>query len=245
MMHPTTRDRMPGCAIIAPPARAQASVKSSVDDGYRIEFAPIAQRSFGRLRFELVPAINGFSPRQQGAEFRVGASLAEYVSNLIKIFWQKFARKVQHQRLAEIEFSLVGDRDVFLIVVDIIGKAEKDELDDKQTEQAVQNMEQANTGFAASSKTVGASADELVNKLAGLAIVKEIGAAFKDWAVDATGMTDVPVENRTRLLSDNGAGYISRAFREGFDGVFVVSRKACLSGMSPRCSTASSAYPDI
>jgi putative transposase len=32
-------------------------------------------------------------------------------------------------------------------------------------------------------------------------------------AVDATGMTDVPVEDRTRLLSDNGAGYISRAFR--------------------------------
>ena len=33
-------------------------------------------------------------------------------------------------------------------------------------------------------------------------------------AVDATGMTDVPVENRVRLLSDNGAGYISRAFRD-------------------------------
>jgi len=33
-------------------------------------------------------------------------------------------------------------------------------------------------------------------------------------AVDATGMTDVPVENRTRLLSDNGAGYVSRTFRE-------------------------------
>jgi putative transposase len=33
-------------------------------------------------------------------------------------------------------------------------------------------------------------------------------------AVDATGMTNVPVENRTRLLSDNGAGYISRAFRD-------------------------------
>ena len=33
-------------------------------------------------------------------------------------------------------------------------------------------------------------------------------------AVDATGMTDVPVENRTRLLSDNGAGYVSRAFRD-------------------------------
>jgi len=33
-------------------------------------------------------------------------------------------------------------------------------------------------------------------------------------AVDATGMTDVPVEDRTKLLSDNGAGYISRAFRD-------------------------------
>jgi putative transposase len=33
-------------------------------------------------------------------------------------------------------------------------------------------------------------------------------------AIDATGMTEVPVEDRTRLLSDNGAGYISRAFRD-------------------------------
>jgi len=33
-------------------------------------------------------------------------------------------------------------------------------------------------------------------------------------AVDAAGMTGVPVEYRTRLLSDNGAGYVSRAFRD-------------------------------
>jgi len=33
-------------------------------------------------------------------------------------------------------------------------------------------------------------------------------------AVDATGMTDVPVDNRTRLLSDNGSGYVSRVFRD-------------------------------
>jgi len=33
-------------------------------------------------------------------------------------------------------------------------------------------------------------------------------------AVDATGMTGVPVEDRTKLLSDNGAGYVSRAFRD-------------------------------
>jgi putative transposase len=31
-------------------------------------------------------------------------------------------------------------------------------------------------------------------------------------AVDATGMTDIPVEDRTVLLSDNGAGYLSRQF---------------------------------
>ena len=33
-------------------------------------------------------------------------------------------------------------------------------------------------------------------------------------AVDATGMTDVPITDRTNLLSDNGSGYISRAFRD-------------------------------
>ena len=31
-------------------------------------------------------------------------------------------------------------------------------------------------------------------------------------AVDLTGMTDVPWEHRTRLLSDNGPGYISHSF---------------------------------
>ena len=33
-------------------------------------------------------------------------------------------------------------------------------------------------------------------------------------AMDATGMTDIPVEDRTVLLSDNGAGYLSRQFGE-------------------------------
>ena len=33
-------------------------------------------------------------------------------------------------------------------------------------------------------------------------------------AVDLTGMTDVQVEDRTRLLSDNGSGYVLRLFRE-------------------------------
>ena len=33
-------------------------------------------------------------------------------------------------------------------------------------------------------------------------------------AVDLAGMTDVQVEDRTRLLSDNGSGYVSRLFNE-------------------------------
>ena len=36
-------------------------------------------------------------------------------------------------------------------------------------------------------------------------------------AVDRTGMTEVPVADRTRLLSDNGSGYVSRA-RAGGSG---------------------------
>ena len=33
-------------------------------------------------------------------------------------------------------------------------------------------------------------------------------------SVDLTEMTDVPLEDRARLLSDNGPGYVSRAFRD-------------------------------
>ena len=32
--------------------------------------------------------------------------------------------------------------------------------------------------------------------------------------VDRTGMTEVSVADRTSLLSDNGSGYVSRAFRD-------------------------------
>ena len=33
-------------------------------------------------------------------------------------------------------------------------------------------------------------------------------------AVDETGMTEIPVADRTKLLSDNGSGYVSRAFND-------------------------------
>jgi hypothetical protein len=59
--------------------------KASAGKLYRIDFAPVAQRAFGRLRFEIVPAIDGLASRQQGAEFRVGAPPAEDVSNLVEV----------------------------------------------------------------------------------------------------------------------------------------------------------------
>ena len=40
-------------------------------------------------------------------------------------------------------------------------------------------------------------------------------------ALDRTGMDQVPIEDRTRLLSDNGPGYISRAFRDYLDMVGI------------------------
>ncbi len=40
-------------------------------------------------------------------------------------------------------------------------------------------------------------------------------------AVDLTGMTGVPVENRTVLLSDNGRGYLSHQFNEYLDLVGI------------------------
>ena len=41
-------------------------------------------------------------------------------------------------------------------------------------------------------------------------------------AVDVTGMTEVPLEDRTKLLSDNESGYVSRAFRD-YPGLFVTT----------------------
>ena len=56
----------------------------------------------------------------QGPEFLVGASFAEYISDLIEVIRQKFARKIQRQRLAESELPFAGDHKVFLIILDII-----------------------------------------------------------------------------------------------------------------------------
>jgi hypothetical protein len=49
-------------------------------------------------------------------------------------------------------------------------------------------------------------------------------------AVDLTGMTDVPVEDRTVLLSDNGPGYLSRQFNEYLGLIGIRSPLASIRG---------------
>jgi hypothetical protein len=69
--------------------------EESTNDRYRIERAPVAQRSLCRFRFERVPAIKDISSYQQGPEFPVSALPAEDVPNLVEVARQPFARKVQ------------------------------------------------------------------------------------------------------------------------------------------------------
>jgi hypothetical protein len=72
------------------------------------------------LSIRIVPAFKSAFSDQQRAKFLIGASFAEHVSDLIEIIRQKFAREVQ--RLAETELSFVGDRDVVLVILDVIRK---------------------------------------------------------------------------------------------------------------------------
>jgi hypothetical protein len=93
---------------------------ASAGDFNGIELAPLAQRTLRGFRFEIIPALEDISTDQQRSEVFVGATLAEHISNLIEVIGQKFARKIQDHALAEIELSFVGDRDIFLVVLDII-----------------------------------------------------------------------------------------------------------------------------
>jgi hypothetical protein len=95
---------------------------ASAGDFDRIDLAPFAQCPLGGLRFEIVPSLKNISSYYQSPEFPEAALLAEHVSDLIEVIRQKFARKIQRQRLAETEFPLVGNVDVFLLIVDVIGQ---------------------------------------------------------------------------------------------------------------------------
>ena len=62
-------------------------------------------------------------------------------------------------------------------------------------------------------------------------------------AVDKTGMTEVPVADRTSLLSDNGSGYVSRGFR---DYLHLVGIKHILAApFHPQTNASSSAITRV
>jgi hypothetical protein len=56
----------------------------------------------------------------RAAKLLVGAAPAEHIPDLIKIVRQEFAGEIHYQRLAEVKVPLAGDRDVFLLVLDVV-----------------------------------------------------------------------------------------------------------------------------
>ena len=62
-------------------------------------------------------------------------------------------------------------------------------------------------------------------------------------AVDRTGMDQIPIEDRTRLLSDNGPGYVSRAFRDYLGMVGIKHILATPSTLRPTASWSATTRP--
>ena len=93
---------------------------NSADNFDRMQRAPVAQRLLRDSRFEGVPVIDRTSSGEQGLEFRVGAPPAEEIADVVEIVRQELASKIQHQRLAQPELTFVRERDVFLLVVDVV-----------------------------------------------------------------------------------------------------------------------------
>ena len=62
-------------------------------------------------------------------------------------------------------------------------------------------------------------------------------------AVDRTGMDQVPITDRTRLLSDNGPGYVSRVFRDYLGMVALGTSWQPLSILRPTASWSATTRP--
>ena len=62
-------------------------------------------------------------------------------------------------------------------------------------------------------------------------------------AVDRIGMDQVPITDRTRLLSDNGPGYVSRAFRDYLGMVGIRHILQPLSTLRPTASWSATTRP--
>jgi hypothetical protein len=72
----------------------------SVTDLDRIEIAPHPQRSFLRIRFEIVPPIECTPSLQQILESCVSASFPENLLKTTDVVWQELAGEVQHERFS-------------------------------------------------------------------------------------------------------------------------------------------------
>src|SRR6266568_4773417 len=63
-----------------------------------------------------------FLRASKSLNFAYAPPLAEDVSNLVEVVRQAFARKVEHKWLAETKIALVGNRDVLLVVFNVVGE---------------------------------------------------------------------------------------------------------------------------
>jgi hypothetical protein len=97
---------------------AQAPVSIAELDG--IILAPHPQGTLLGFGLQFVPVIERASSSQQILEPGVGASSAEKLPDLVEIAGQELAGEVERERLAEVEIALVGYRQKFPGVVDII-----------------------------------------------------------------------------------------------------------------------------
>src|SRR5262249_34282511 len=83
--------------------------------------APLPQsRLLGVVR-EIVPPFEDAPPRQQILISVVSTPSAEDVANFVVVVGQELTSETQDQRLAEIELSLIRNRNIFL-VADIVGQ---------------------------------------------------------------------------------------------------------------------------
>src|SRR5258708_19346891 len=99
-------------------SRAEA-LPLSVGEHYRIELAPFPQRAFRRLLLEIVPLLERARSYQQLLETPIGAAPAEHVADVVKVSRQELTDEIHHERYAEIELSLAGQLDVFVLILDI------------------------------------------------------------------------------------------------------------------------------
>src|SRR5262249_42557615 len=93
---------------------------ASILELYGIVPAPFPERLLLGLVLEIMPPIDGVPAREQAPEIGVGTAPIEVTSNLVDVVRQELAHEPHHQRLAQIEVSLVREPYVLLLVLDVV-----------------------------------------------------------------------------------------------------------------------------